>query len=273
MTITPATRISALLKQFPQTMEAIIAISPAFEKLRNPFLRKLLAGRVSISDAAKMGKCSIADFHRVLSSYGVPVSGFTDVQEPVKQESYFEEEEKRGAKQLDVRPILAGGKDPLEEILKTLRTLPADEVMCLVNTFEPVPLLKKLSGLGYMFEVETEKEIVYTWIKAKAGSTLPEPDESKVAQSSFEAHVNYFAGATRFIDVREMEMPRPLITILQELEHLPQDQALLVEHKKKPVFLMPELQEKGFTCDIYEKAPGQVLLLIYRMSTLEGRED
>ena len=186
---------------------------------------------------------------------------------------YFRPEEKQAAQQLDVRPILAGGKDPLEEILKAVRALQPDDVMCLINTFEPVPLLKKLSGLGYVYEVQTEAEIVYTWIKAKAGSVLPQPDTSKVAQNSFEAHVNYFAGATRFIDVREMEMPRPLLTILQELEHLPQGQALLVEHKKKPVFLLPELQEKGFTCDIYEKAPGQVLLLIYRMSTLEGRED
>lgn len=42
-------------------------------------------------------------------------------------------------------------------------------------------------------------------------------------------------------------MPEPMLKILEELEKLPQEQALYVKHKKLPVYLLPELRDKGFS--------------------------
>lgn len=56
MTITVNTKIAALIKQHPDALESIVKIHPKFEKLRNPLLRKIMAGRTSI---AKIGKAHV----------------------------------------------------------------------------------------------------------------------------------------------------------------------------------------------------------------------
>lgn len=58
MLINPDTKIATLLKTHPKALDAIISISTKFEKLRNPVLRKLMAGRTSISIASKIAGCS-----------------------------------------------------------------------------------------------------------------------------------------------------------------------------------------------------------------------
>ncbi|MDX5436888.1 MAG: DUF1858 domain-containing protein, partial [Pontibacter sp.] len=55
MEIAANTKISAILKANPDAIEAIAAINRHFEKLRNPLLRKILASRVTIADAARIG--------------------------------------------------------------------------------------------------------------------------------------------------------------------------------------------------------------------------
>jgi hypothetical protein len=54
MLINSQTKIAALLKHNPDALEAIVPLSPDFKKLRNPVLRKLMAGRTSIAMASKM---------------------------------------------------------------------------------------------------------------------------------------------------------------------------------------------------------------------------
>lgn len=274
ITVTPSTRISVLLNKFPQVLDAVVAISPAFQKLKNPILRKLMAGRVSIRQAAKMGNCSLNDFHRVFSAYGIPTADFSSVAEVLQEPGVaLSDEKKKAARVLDVRVMLDAGKDPLDTILETLRQLEAEQVLCLVNTFEPVPLLRILSKSGYRYEVEQKDGLVLTWIIASGGSRLAQPKQNLIGGASFEAHVSYFSGSIHFIDVRDMEMPRPLLTILQALETLPPRHALMVEHRKLPVFLLPELQERNFACDIHEADQEQVMLLIYRSADLDARED
>ncbi len=62
ISINANTKIAYLLKQHPDALEAIISISPKFNKLKNPLLRKLMAGRTSISMASKIGGCTVNDF-------------------------------------------------------------------------------------------------------------------------------------------------------------------------------------------------------------------
>ena len=49
MIIHANTKIGAIIKQHPGALEAIVSIHPMFEKLRNPILRKVMAGRASMS--------------------------------------------------------------------------------------------------------------------------------------------------------------------------------------------------------------------------------
>ena len=70
MLINEQTKIAALLKHHPDALETIITISPDFKKLRNPILRKLMAGRTSIAMASKIGGCQPEDFFKALAPLG-----------------------------------------------------------------------------------------------------------------------------------------------------------------------------------------------------------
>lgn len=69
-TINADTKIATLLKENPAALDAIISISPKFNKLRNPLLRKLMASRTSISMASKVGGCTVNDFFNKLEPLG-----------------------------------------------------------------------------------------------------------------------------------------------------------------------------------------------------------
>jgi hypothetical protein len=59
-------------------------------------------------------------------------------------------------------------------------------------------------------------------------------------------------------------MPLPMHSILESLEKLPIEKALFVYHKRIPVFLLPELEEQGFSYRIKEINDAEVHLLIYK---------
>ncbi|MDQ3109706.1 MAG: DUF2249 domain-containing protein [Bacteroidota bacterium] len=274
--ITPTTRISAILKNCPQALDAIISISPAFEKLRNPILRKLLAGRVTIKDAAKIGKCSAQKFFNVLLPLGLRFEGFGDEAKGDKLiYSSFPEERKQRAVIIDVRRDLAAGIDPLDKIIEALNRLEEAELLCIVNTFEPLPLLRIIGKRGFSFEVRVDQQDnVLSWIGRENAVILGKGAKANtLRQSSFEGRVSFFSGQLQLLDVSKLEMPGPMMQILDALEKLPAGHALLVNHRKIPVLLFAELHENGFLCDVCEISEGNVQLLFYRLGDIAGRED
>jgi hypothetical protein len=274
--ITPSTRISSILKNCPQALEAIISISPAFEKLRNPVLRKLLAGRVTIKDATRIGKCSEQKFFNVLLPLGLRFEGFGEEAKGDKLiYASFPEEQKKAAFIIDIRRDLFSGADPLDKIIAALNRLEEGKLICIVNTFEPLPLLRILGKRGFVYEVATDKEEnVLAWIGKKKAVTLG--NDAKINQLSppaFEARVSFFLERLQFLDVSKLEMPGPMMQIFDALEKLPGDHALLVSHRKIPLLLFAELPVTGFLCDVCEFSEKNVQLLFYRLSDISGRED
>jgi uncharacterized protein (DUF2249 family) len=269
MYINEKTKIAALLKHHPDALEAIVSLSPDFEKLRNPILRKLMAGRASIAMAAKIGGCKPQDFFDKLRPLGF--EGDSSVkEEPAPRKvlpPYLQAIAADRLVVLDVRPVLAGGKDPLNLILQTVKSLKAGQVLKIVNTFEPTPLMGVLKKQGFdSYADVVEEKLVETWFYRKddAVETKPEAAPQPAAASDWKASLQRFEGRLQTIDVRHLEMPLPMTTILEALEQLPQEDALYVYHKRVPVFLLNELKERAFEYRINELGEGEVHLLIFK---------
>lgn len=269
ITVTPATRIAAVLKEYPQALEAIISVNPAFEKLRNPLLRKLLAGRVSIRDASRIGKCSVDDFYFALLPLGIPLGDFSAQEnKSEKTAEIFTDEQRRLATPLDVRADLAAHKDPLEKIMHTLRKAKPGEVIALINDFEPVPLLRLLEKKGFRYEVQTTGDTVVTYISAAKPIAINEEEpQPYLDEAAFRQLQNSFSDRLHSVDVSRMEMPGPMVTILGELDRLPEHHGLFVVHRKMPLLLLPELQERDFEIAAC-RSKENVLLLICRAEDL-----
>ena len=62
MVVNRKTRISTLIAEDSKVIDTIASINKHFNKLKNPVLRRVLAPRVTIEDAAKIGGVTINVF-------------------------------------------------------------------------------------------------------------------------------------------------------------------------------------------------------------------
>ena len=88
--------------------------------------------------------------------------------------------------------------------------------------------------------------------------------EMPISEGSFEEKLVSFGGNIKEIDVRHLEMPEPMVTILKELESLPENFVLFVIHKKVPQFLLPELKSRNYSWMHKDIEQGLTHILIYK---------
>jgi uncharacterized protein (DUF2249 family) len=271
MKINNQTKISALIKGNIDSIEAIASISPHFNKLKNPLLRKILASRVTIEDAARIGKCDVDVFFKKLGNIGFEIENNPILKdkknEVFKNAAILEAIKASKVTTLDVRPVLAKGEDPFKNIMETLKKVKAGYTLEVINTFEPTPLIKIVNSKGYVSMVETKEAIVYTYFLKVAEIENTQPTETsinKISNNDFEDKKVTCKKEIREIDVRDLEMPLPMLTILNELEALKENDALYVHHKKIPQYLLPELEERKFKTWITEIDNENVKLLIHK---------
>jgi len=268
MTINANTKIASLLKHNAAALEAIVSISPKFTKLRNPILRKVIAARTSISMASKLGGCSVDDFFKKLQPLGFEIDQAAVVMKKENENKPVPGFVNIGADkmiELDVRSVIESGKDPLDIIVKKVKTLETGSVLKIINSFEPTPLMHLLGKQGFESYAETiSDDLVNTYFYKKSGINVLAENIETDHSKGWDEILNRFKGKLETIDVRALEMPLPMHTILEALETLSMDKALFVYHKRIPVFLLPELEEQQFSYRIKEISDAEVHLLIYK---------
>ena len=144
---------------------------------------------------------------------------------------------------LDVREDIRAGREPFARIMATVKALEAGQALVLRAPFEPVPLYAVLgaSGLAHWTErLAADDWRVWFYRGAPAGE------------------------ATSTIDVRGLPPPEPMVRVLTALDRLPPGATLTVLHERRPMFLYPQLDERGFTHTTDEPMAGLVRIVIGR---------
>ncbi len=264
------TRISTLIKEKEETILAIASINKHFLKLKNPVLRRVLAPRVTVADAAKVGGVEVEVMIKKLEDIGfvfegeIPQKAHTD---NLNIKNMSATKNIKNLVSLDVRPTIESGEDPFNIIMKAVKVLKEEETLQIINSFEPIPLIRKLESKGYESWTERPREgEVHTFFKLNKTNWVDNEVEKSVKKSTknFEEELAYFGDNIRKIDVRELEMPEPMVQILKEIETLKDGQALFVDHKKIPQFLLPELEVRNYDILYKEIDCNHTLLLIYK---------
>jgi uncharacterized protein (DUF2249 family) len=272
MTINSTTKIAAIIKANKVVIDVIASLAKPLEKLRNPVLRSLMAGRVTIAEAAKMGGCTVDDFKNALeplgfnwvtSEEGINESGG----EPIP--AWFTALAPSQVQAFDVRPVISSGKDPLKAIMQQYKALKKGNALCVVNSFIPYPLIDLLQKKGASCFTETLHATEHrTYFLKRKINTADEKPASPVVhctQVDFANACNHFGSAClQTIDVRPYEMPLPMQKILEALAKLPAGNALLVYHKRIPVYLLDELSSTAYNMLVYTAADTDIRLLIYQ---------
>lgn len=271
LTINRNTRITALLAVNQEAViEALAKLNRNFSKLRNPILRNLFARRISIEDACRIAHCEIDAFLSSMEQIGFCIDekleeGMLSAPETIDFSRH------KNIRELDVRPYLDQDIDPLKEILKLAGSVKKGECIKIINSFEPVPLINLLHDQGFLHQVEVvEENLVITWFEKREEAGLISKASSEgnlvsVDKKMFDSVRHQFSPEKiRCIDVRQLEMPQPMLRIIANLEELATDELLYVQHKKLPVFLIPELTKRGLTFLIHYKSDQELELLIYK---------
>ena len=151
---------------------------------------------------------------------------------------------------LDVRDTIRRGEEPLATIMAAVAGLGPDQVLVLRVPFEPIPLYRVLAGRG--FAHWTERSAADDWA---VWFYRGEPTDSAAACATT-------TGGT--LDVRGLEPPQPMVAVLARIETLAPGETLTVVHDRRPTFLYPQLDERGFTHRTDEPEAGVIRIIIER---------
>lgn len=223
-----------------------------------------------MAEAAKIGKCDVQEMLNALTSIGfeldndeVSVKVTTSVEEDNSKKNFLKGQE---ITSLDVRPLLAKGEDPFTILQKALKKLEANEALEVLIDFEPIPLIRIQEKKGFLSITAVEDGVYHTYFKA--GGVQKEESKSSgestktISELEYDKLINTYSGELITIDVRNLEMPEPLVRILEAIENLDENTGLKIFHKKIPQHLLPELEAKNLNTFICPIAEGNVMLFI-----------
>ncbi|MFN3476410.1 MAG: DUF2249 domain-containing protein [Candidatus Methylomirabilales bacterium] len=267
-------KVSELLQHHPELVEVLARFHPHFGLLQNRLLRKIMAPRVTLEQAARIAGVDLREFLRVI---GQAVG--QEIEEPAletepKEVPPIERMKPEVLKAidparlvpLDVREDIRAGREPFPRIMKAVQALRNDQVLVLRAPFEPIPLYGVLGTKGFAHFAEAaapDDWTVYFYRPVFTGPQLSvfSRDEEAPRQKTEDRDLGSGAG-TITLDVRGLEPPEPMVRVLEALEHLPRGATLLVLHERRPLFLYPKLEERGFEYITQEIAPGDVRIFI-----------
>jgi uncharacterized protein (DUF2249 family) len=256
-------KISEVLHHYPQLLDVLIDLSPAFAKLRNPLMRRVQSRLVTVAQAAGIAGIDPAALTRKLNqAAGITPSDDTadNASEPVTSPRTAPEWTTSApiAQELDVRPLMESGVEPFRVIMESARHVPAGSRLRLIVGFEPLPLYDALAKQGFS-NWPTQLDDTSWQVDFRRKQVLSRPSATQAAQVDWNA-----PAAEVTIDVSELVPPEPMVKILQTLETLPQDSRLLVHHVRRPIHLYDRLDEMGYAYDTRDIAPGKVQVMIQK---------
>ena len=269
--ITKEMKVSELLDRYPDLLPVLAGYHPHFRRLKNKVLRKLMAPRVTLEQAARMAGVDPADLLLTLkkslggqachreenrgSTAGASTTSRTS------RPAELEWLDPARVVPLDVREDLRRGEEPFAKIMKKIKSLQPDQVLLLNVPFEPIPLYEVVRPMGFSGWAQPDGPEDWQVYFYRSGNPITK-SPGNVAAPSVESETEK-AGEVS-IDVRGLEPPQPMERILAALNRLQSGQRLLVIHERRPMFLFPRLAERGFSYEINEEETGKVILRIWK---------
>ena len=258
MHITADTRVSDLLEGHPDLVEVLAEFNPHFAKLRNRVLRRIMAPRVTVGQAARIAQVDVGAMLTVLAratgqapapSCCAPAAAPGVPPAPAERPPFLDQFAGDRLVTVDVREDISRGQEPFAKIMAAVKGLGPGQAILLRNVFEPVPLYQVLAKRGLEHWTECRgPEDWWIWF-------YPPPEARDVAPASPRGEVAEAPGGTGgmvVVDARGLEPPQPMQRILEALAGLPAGASLLAKTDRRPMLLYPKLDERGYQYDTRE---------------------
>ncbi|HWT78201.1 MAG TPA: DUF2249 domain-containing protein [Candidatus Methylomirabilis sp.] len=256
---TPETKISDLLKAYPEMIEILARYNKHFELLRRPALRRLVTPLVTIEKAARTAQVDVNEMlAEIYRAIGEPLPpDIRKPNQPAQPEPAAMPEELRDLPAeklviLDVREQVRAGEEPYHRIMKAVASLGPDQTLQLCNLFEPVPLYDVLAHRG--FSHWTEQRGPEEWWITFFRSATPSNEKSPTPSST--ADIRPSPDNPLVVDARGLEPPQPMMKILEALAGLAPGELLVELTDRPPRFLHAKLDDRGYRYTTEETKHG-----------------
>lgn len=154
--ITPRTKVLQLIEAYPQLEETLIGYVPAFEKLKNPILRKTVAKIATLQQAAAIGNVAVEELiNKLRNEIGQDLMNQDENASYHKQKPGWFSETLITA-ELDARAMLDAGEHPVNQVIADLKQLESGKIYKLTAPFLPAPLIDKAGSLNFDHWVTNE---------------------------------------------------------------------------------------------------------------------
>ena len=254
--ITADSNLGQLLDEHPGLVEVLAGCHDHFARLRNRMLRRVMAPRVTVGQAAAVAGVPVADLVATLRRAVGEPEGAPTTTAPAPTvggpRARPAELDRLQAVEVDVREDIRRGEEPFARIVAAARALGAADALVVRAPFEPVPLYDVLGRRGLAHW--TEQLAADDWrVWFHRGAAPPAPVTRISAPADAAA-----------LDVRGLEPPLPMVRVLERLDALAPGDILTVLHERRPLFLYPQLDARGFRHETDEPEPGLVRIVIRR---------
>lgn len=149
---------------------------------------------------------------------------------------------------------------------KALKKLNKNEALEVLIDFEPIPLIRIQEKKGFLSITTVKDGVYHTYFKSGGTAEKETENQSKsiktIGVSQYNRLVEEYPGVIKTMDVRNLEMPEPMVRILEAIQELEENTGLKIYHKKIPQHLLPELEDKNLNTFICSISEGNVMLFI-----------
>lgn len=251
---TGGTSLSEALAADRRALDRLIAAYPALARFKDRQVLDAVGDTATLADLATAAAVPVDVLVRMARGESVEAGPWPDV-ETEDRPAWLAGLDLGNLERLDVRPDMAGRRDPFARVMDLAATIGEGQAFALDTLFEPAPLRRVLGKQGFASFAHKLHDEHWEVIFLRQGAAVAAP--------SGQAR-QWREGAADHIDVRGLEPPQPMVGILALLGDPNVAAEVIVHHEREPVFLYPELSERGWSWEIVEGAPGEVRLRLVR---------
>ncbi|HVQ77992.1 MAG TPA: DUF2249 domain-containing protein [Candidatus Binatia bacterium] len=270
------TMVARLLDAHPELLEVLAGCHPHFRQLRNRLLRRVMGPPITVAQAAQIAGVPAEELLAALRSAAGEALREAPGEPPASTLSGQGRQGDETASprlpwmaalpperriELDVRPDIARGEEPFGRIMAAVKALSSAQVLVVRAPFEPTPLYSLLGrrGLAHWAECRGPQDWEVWFFREAREAGDP-------GASAPEATAPAAAGTSRRlrVDVRGLEAPLPMVRVLELIDKLGSGDQLEVIHDRRPLFLYPQLDDRGFRHETTEPCPGEIRIVIRR---------
>jgi hypothetical protein len=173
--ITAEDKIYDIIKIHPELKEVLINLSPIFSKFNNTLLFHIAARLTTVRDAAGIAKLYLREMlYRLNQAVGMG-DDFLAVQKSQAQgliQDFLKKEQPQGeqaavpdwldrARGFPIEDVRLDNEDPFAKVNKLADSIAEGQGFCLVQKFEPLPLIRYLKSRQFIHYTEKVNEDEY----------------------------------------------------------------------------------------------------------------